>query len=71
VRQAQIKAQKSAFTLDTDTSIFPDDLMMAGLKFYFLKAKNLTIPLNWASSCERWLIAKLKINQFLPCRLRQ
>lgn len=32
---------KSAYTLDTDTSIFPDDLMMAGLKMYFLKAKKL------------------------------
>jgi hypothetical protein len=32
---------KAAFTLDTDTSVFPDDLMMAGLKFYFLKAKKL------------------------------
>jgi hypothetical protein len=32
---------KSAYTLDTDTSVFPDDLMLAGLKFYFLKAKKL------------------------------
>ena len=32
---------KSAFTADTDTTIFPDDLMLAGLKFYFLKAKKL------------------------------
>jgi hypothetical protein len=32
---------KAAYTLDTDTSIFPDDLMLAGLKFYFLKAKKL------------------------------
>jgi len=32
---------KGAFTLDTDTTIFPDDLMLAGLKFYFLKAKKL------------------------------
>ena len=32
---------KSEFTADTDTSVFPDDLMMAGLKFYFLKAKKL------------------------------
>jgi len=35
------QGSKNAFTLDTDTSIFPDDLMMAGLKFYFLKAKKL------------------------------
>jgi hypothetical protein len=32
---------KSAYTLDTDSSVFPDDLMLAGLKFYFLKAKKL------------------------------
>jgi len=32
---------KSTFTLDTDTCVFPDDLMMAGLKLYFLKAKKL------------------------------
>jgi hypothetical protein len=32
---------KGAFTVDTDTTIFPDDLMLAGLKFYFLKAKKL------------------------------
>jgi hypothetical protein len=32
---------KKEYTADTDTSVFPDDLMMAGLKFYFLKAKKL------------------------------
>lgn len=32
---------KPAYTADTDTSIFPDDLMLAGLRFYFLKAKKL------------------------------
>ena len=32
---------KKEFTADSDTSVFPDDLMMAGLKFYFLKAKKL------------------------------
>jgi hypothetical protein len=32
---------KATYTADTDTSIFPDDLMLAGLKFYFLKAKKL------------------------------
>jgi len=32
---------KSAYTADTDTCVFPDDLMLAGLKFYFLKAKKL------------------------------
>ena len=32
---------KTEYTLDTDLSVFPDDLMLAGLKFYFLKAKRL------------------------------
>lgn len=32
---------KAQFTADTDTCVFTDDLMMAGLKFYFLKAKKL------------------------------
>jgi hypothetical protein len=32
---------KGAYTADSDTTIFPDDLMLAGLKFYFLKAKKL------------------------------
>ena len=32
---------KSAYTADTDTSVFPDDLMLAGLRFYFLNAKKL------------------------------
>lgn len=32
---------KSTFTLDSDTCVFPDDLMLAGLKFYFLKAKKI------------------------------
>jgi len=38
---AATEGDKSAFTLDTDTTVFPDDLMLAGLKFYFLKAKKL------------------------------
>ena len=32
---------KKEYTADSDTCVFPDDLMMAGLKFYFLKAKKL------------------------------
>lgn len=32
---------KAAYTVDTDLCVFPDDLMLAGLKFYFLKAKKL------------------------------
>lgn len=34
-------ATKSTFTVDTDTCVFKDDLMLAGLKYYFLKAKKL------------------------------
>jgi hypothetical protein len=35
------QGSKSAYTADTDTCVFSDDLMLAGLKFYFLKAKKL------------------------------
>ena len=38
---AATEGDKGAYTLDTDTTVFPDDLMLAGLKFYFLKAKKL------------------------------
>ena len=31
----------SEYTADSDLSVFPDDLMTAGLKYYFLKAKRL------------------------------
>lgn len=34
-------ATKENFTADTDTNVFADDLMSAGLKMYFLKAKKL------------------------------
>lgn len=32
---------KAAYTLDSDLSVFPDDLMTSGLKYLFLKAKKL------------------------------
>ena len=32
---------KAAYTVDTDLSVFPDDLMLSGLKYLFLKAKKL------------------------------
>ena len=35
------QGDKGAYTVDSDTAVFPDDLMLAGLKFYFLKAKKL------------------------------
>jgi hypothetical protein len=34
-------ATKSEFSLDSDTCIFHDNLMTAGLKYYFLRAKKL------------------------------
>lgn len=34
-------AIKSLFTLDSDTCIFPDTVMLSGLRYYFLKAKKL------------------------------
>ena len=39
---------KALFTLDSDTSVFPDDLMLAGLKFYFLRAKKLDFGAEFA-----------------------
>lgn len=39
---------KSTFTLDTDTCVFPDPLMLAGLKLYFLKAKKLDFGIELA-----------------------
>ena len=32
---------KTQFSADSDTCVFPDDLLLAGLKLYFLKAKKL------------------------------
>lgn len=39
---------KSTFTLDTDLFVFPDDLMRAGLKYYFLRAKKLDFGIELA-----------------------
>ncbi len=39
---------KALFTLDTDSSVFPNDLMLAGLKYYFLKAKKLDFGIEEA-----------------------
>lgn len=41
-------ATKGAFTADTDTCIFPDDLMIAGLKYLWLKAKKLDFGIELA-----------------------
>lgn len=49
---------KEAFTLDSDTCVFPDELMSAGLKMYFLRAKKLDYTAEFedfsrtASSCK-------------------
>lgn len=42
-------ATKSSFTADTDTAIFPDNLMRAGLKYYFLRAKKLDFGVEMAA----------------------
>lgn len=39
---------KSAFSIDSDTCVFPDDLMLAGLKYYFLRAKKLDYGIEMA-----------------------
>jgi hypothetical protein len=39
---------KSTFTADSDTTVFNDDVMVAGLKFYFLKAKKLDFGIELA-----------------------
>lgn len=41
-------ATKAAFTVDTDTCVFPDDLMVAGLKYMWLKAKKLDFGIELA-----------------------
>lgn len=39
---------KSTFTVDTDFTVFPDDLMTSGLKYLFLKAKKLDFTIELA-----------------------
>lgn len=39
---------KAAYTVDTDLSVFPDDLMLAGLKYLWLKAKKLDYGIELA-----------------------
>jgi hypothetical protein len=43
---------KETFTVDTDTCIFPDDLMLAGVKYYFLKAKKLDFGIEMKEYAE-------------------
>lgn len=45
-------ATKATFTVDSDFTIFPDDLMLAGLKYYFLKAKKLDFGVELAEYSE-------------------
>lgn len=42
------EGSKGAFTADTDTTVFPDDLMTSGLKYLFLKAKKLDYQIELA-----------------------
>lgn len=39
---------KGSFTADTDSAVFPDDLMLAGLKYMWLKAKKLDFGIELA-----------------------
>lgn len=39
---------KATFTVDSDTCIFPDDLMTSGLKYLYLKAKKLDYQIELA-----------------------
>lgn len=39
---------KPAYSVDSDLSVFPDDLMFSGLKYYFLKAKKLDFGVEMA-----------------------
>lgn len=41
IASGDTSASKAIFTSDSDTCVFKDDVMMAGLKMYFLKAKKL------------------------------
>lgn len=43
---------KDSFTVDSDTCVFPDDLMLAGIKYYFLKAKKLDFGAEMAEYAE-------------------
>lgn len=54
---------KSLFSVDTDTCVFPDDLMQAGLKYYFLKAKKLDFAIEMAEYAE---ILSVRKNQDVP-----
>ncbi len=46
---AQTIATRSTYADDTDLSVFTDDLMLAGLKYYFLKAKKLDYGVELAT----------------------
>ena len=41
-------ATKATYTVDSDTAIFQDNLLAAGLKYYFLKAKKLDFGIELA-----------------------
>ena len=49
---------KAAFTIDSDTCVFPDDLMLAGIKYYFLKAKRLDYSAELAEFSEKLSLCK-------------
>lgn len=49
---------QTEFELDTDAALFPDDLMIAGLKYYFLKAKKLDFAGEMAEYAEILAVRK-------------
>lgn len=53
---------KSAYTVDTDTCVFPDALMLAGLKLYFRKAKRLDYAIDLSDFTDQLSQAKAADN---------
>lgn len=49
---------KALFTVDTDTCIWPDTLMLAGIKYYFLKAKKLDFGVEQGEFMDRLSVCK-------------
>lgn len=47
-----VGTKRPAFLLDADQCLFPDDLMLAGIKYYFLKAKKLDYGIEMAEFAE-------------------
>ncbi len=55
---AQVFVHRNHFTADDEVALFPDDLMLAGIKYYFLKAKKLDFITEMAEFLEILAIRK-------------